>query len=92
MLFRSDQTLGTVFQALKTEVDAIYLFSFGGRVDVPSRSEQIEIREITINGVTYTDVHLYISLDVYFVEISGDYGREVIEFSAAGTPVVETIA
>lgn len=87
-----DQILGTVSQALNTEIDTIYLFSFGGKVDDTSRSEQIEIREITINGVTYTDVHLYISLDVYFVEISGDYGREVIEFSAAGTPVVETIA
>lgn len=87
-----DQILGTVSQALNTEIDTIYLFSFGGKVDDTSRFEQIEIREITINGVTYTDVHLYISLDVYFVEISGDYGREVIEFSAAGTPVVETIA
>ena len=61
-------------------------------MDEPSRFEQIELREITINGVTYTDVYLYISLDVYCVEIGGDYGREVIEFSAAGTPVVETIA
>ncbi|MFQ7701055.1 MAG: collagen-like protein, partial [Christensenellaceae bacterium] len=86
-----DQTLGTVSQALKTEIDTIYLFSFGGRVDEPSRFEQIEIREITINGVTYTDVYLYISLDVYRVEIGGD-GQEIIEFSAAGTPVVETIA
>lgn len=86
-----DQILGTVSQALKTEVDTIYLFSFGGRVDNPSRFEQIEIREITINGVTYTDIYLYISLDVYRVEIGGD-GQEIIEFSAAGTPVVETIA
>lgn len=86
-----DQILGTVSQALKTEIDTIYLFSFGGRVDEPSRFEQIEIREITINGVTYTDVYLYISLDVYRVEIGGD-GQEIIEFFAAGTPVVETIA
>ena len=86
-----DQIWGPVSQALKTEADTIYLFSFGGRVDNPSRFEQIEIREITINGVTYTDVYLYISLDVYRVEIGGD-GQEIIEFSAAGTPVVETIA
>lgn len=86
-----DQILGTVSQALNTEIDTIYLFSFGGRVDEPSRFEQIEIREITINGVTYTDVYLYISLDVYRVEIGGD-GQEIIEFFAAGTPVVETIA
>ena len=87
-----DQILGTVSQALKTEIDTIYLFSFGGRVDEPSRFEQIEIREITINGVTYTDVHLYISLDAYRVEIGSDHGHEAVEFSAAGTPVVETIA
>lgn len=87
-----DQILGTVFQTLNAEIDTIYLFSFGGKADNPSRFEQIELREITINGVTYTDVYLYISLDVYCVEIGGDYGREVIEFSAAGTPVVETIA
>lgn len=87
-----DQTLGTVSQALKTEIDTIYLFSFGGRVNEPSRFEQIEIREITINGVTYTDVHLYISLDAYRVEIGSDHGHEAVEFSAAGTSVVETIA
>ena len=86
-----DQILGTVSQALNTEIDTIYIFSFGGKVDDTSRFEQIEIREITINGVTYTDVYLYISLDVYRVEIGGD-GQEIIEFFAAGTPVVETIA
>lgn len=81
---------GDRFSGVKNRNRTIYLFSFGGRVDEPSRFEQIEIREITINGVTYTDVHLYISLDAYRVEIGSDHGHEAVEFSAAGTPVVET--